>query len=125
MATRRRRGGDAERLGVAFLEKRGYRVIERNYRGPQGEVDVIAEAEDKTLCFVEIRSRGPGSAGNWAPASTVRQEKQRRIARTARDWLVRNKITRRACRFDVLSVTYEEGEPVFELYQNAFETGDV
>ena len=122
--SRKRRGQDAEDLGVAFLRKRGYRIIERNYRGPRGEIDVIGEVGN-VLCFVEIRSRGAGSAGNWSPAATVRADKQRRIAHTARTWMVRNKITNRSGRFDVLSVMVEEGEPVFELYENAFETGDI
>jgi putative endonuclease len=117
---------------VAFLEKRGYRLLQRNYLGRHGEIDVVAE-KGGVLCFVEIRSRGGVGAGMFGgPAASVGNEKQRRIVRTAREWLIRNRAEGRACRFDVLGVHVPlvsagepQPEPLFELFENAFEATDL
>ena len=111
---------------MAFLEKRGYRILERNWQGTHGELDVVAE-QGGVLCFVEIRSRARNAIGTGA--ESVQGEKQRRVARTAREWLLRHRGEGRVCRFDVLGVTVPPagaaGEPAFELFQNAFEARDI
>ncbi len=122
VTSRRNRGGRAEELGVTFLEKRGYRIIERNWQGRHGELDVVAE-RDGVLCFVEIRSRATRRFGT--AAESVLGDKQRRLVRTAREWLMRYRAEGRLCRFDVLGIQLETAGPVFELYENAFEASDI
>jgi len=48
-----RRGEDE---AAAYLVKRGYRIVQRNYWKPWGELDIIARAKDKTLVFVEVKT---------------------------------------------------------------------
>jgi putative endonuclease len=82
-----RRGEPAENLAVAFLEREGLRILERNYRCKLGEIDLVAQ-NDETLVFVE----------GITPA------KRARVIRAAKHYLVRHKIDK-ACRFDVVLVT--------------------
>ena len=54
---KRKETGDlGEKLAAAFLEERGYKVLEKNYRCPRGEIDIVARQAD-TLVFVEVRTK--------------------------------------------------------------------
>ncbi|HET7452837.1 MAG TPA: YraN family protein [Thermoanaerobaculia bacterium] len=94
-------GARGEDLAVAALRESGYRILERNFRTPVGEIDVIAEEGD-TLCFVEVKWRRGTGTGHPAEAVTV--EKQRRIARAAEWYLARRRGPARPCRFDVVAM---------------------
>ncbi|MCF6276229.1 MAG: YraN family protein [Candidatus Magasanikbacteria bacterium] len=53
-------GNNGEKLAVKFLRKKGYKILEKNYRIKQAEVDVIAwkiERKEKILCFIEVKTR--------------------------------------------------------------------
>jgi len=93
-----RRGAAAEALAARFLEARGVRVVERNYRCRGGEIDIVA-TDGATLVFVEVRLRR-GSAFGGAAAS-ITAAKQRRLALAARHYLGR--LGREPpCRFDAI-----------------------
>jgi len=77
-----RRGHIAESAAAFLLTCKGYRILERRYRTPMGEVDLIAR-RGKRLAFVEVKLRDSAHAA--AHAITARQ--QRRIARAAEHWL--------------------------------------
>jgi putative endonuclease len=70
--TRARRdlGDFGERVAAAHLEAKGYRIVERNFRVREGEVDVIAE-RDGTLVFVEVRTRRGSALGTAAESVTA------------------------------------------------------
>lgn len=61
-------GKIGEDIACAYLEGRGFRIIERNFRRPWGELDIIARAEDKTLVFVEVKAMKIGHARGAAEA---------------------------------------------------------
>jgi len=113
----RHRGLEAERVGVAWLEARGYRPVVRNESSRYGELDLIAFDGD-TLCFIEIKARSSDRFGSALEAVTL--DKQARIARAARAYLMRNRYEG-PCRFDVLAMDAEDGGWRFQLVQNAFE----
>jgi putative endonuclease len=116
---RRALGQQAEQLAAVHLERRGYRVIDRNYRYRGGELDMVAR-DGETLVFVEVRARRSAACG--APFETVGREKQRRVARAAEHWLVTHGLTRAFARFDVVSVLLPvDGTPEVEVIPNAFE----
>jgi putative endonuclease len=98
------RGAEAEALAAAFLERRGLRVLERNYRCRLGEIDLIARDGDTTV-FVEVRQRASGAFGGAAASITAK--KRMRLLRAARFYLSRLKAMP-ACRFDALLI---EGDP--------------
>ncbi|MDX1503417.1 MAG: YraN family protein [Thermoanaerobaculia bacterium] len=111
------RGRSAEAAAVAFLEERGYRVVERNHLNDAGEIDLIAD-EGGTRCFVEVKAvrdlrYGPAVA-------RVDARKQRRVARAAALYLAETG-WEGPCRFDVLGLEPEAGEWRYELVRDAFD----
>lgn len=100
------RGRKGEGLAAWFLEQRGLRIIARNYRCRQGEVDLVARDRD-TLVFVEVRWRSGKRFGGAAESIDVR--KQRRLAAAARHYLAVFRVTL-ACRFDAILIEGEAGE---------------
>jgi putative endonuclease len=111
------RGRSAEDDAVAWLERRGYRPIERNARTATGEIDLVAE-EDGTLCFVEIKARATAEFGPAVAA--VGASKQRRLRRAAALWLATNP-TDAPCRFDVLGLDAADDGWEFTLVRDAFQ----
>src|SRR2546427_10029962 len=77
-------GEEGERAAARFLEARGYRILERNYRTRRGEIDLIAE-DGRMLVFVEVKVRLDDRFGG--PAAAITRAKQARIARLAQQYL--------------------------------------
>lgn len=115
MSARGRRGTAAESTARAWLERRGLRFREANYRCRWGEIDLVMEDGD-TLVFVEVRYRHGQSHGG--AAASVDAAKQRRLCRAAADYLARQRSPARPSRFDVIAM--ESGEHV-EWITGAFE----
>lgn len=92
------RGDAAEARAAAFLEARGLRIVERNYRCRFGEIDIIARS-GATLIFVEVRARTSEAFGGAAASITA--AKRKRLLATAHHYIARQQ-TQAACRFDVV-----------------------
>ena len=97
----RRFGGQGEADARAFLEGKGIKVLEMNFRRPTGEIDIIAR-QGSMVCFVEVKRRSSLRYGR--PAEAVNADKQRRIARTALLYLQENGLEDAPVRFDVVEV---------------------
>lgn len=93
--TTTRRGHEAETRAAAYLEARGLRLLERNFRIRGGEIDLICR-DGRTLVFVEVRLRSRGDFGGAAASITT--AKQRRIILAARHYLAGQADC--DCRFD-------------------------
>lgn len=112
---KRQTGTVYEEQAAKWLEARGYRILKRNYRCRQGEIDLIAE-DGPYLVFVEVKYRRGGKAGH--PAEAVDARKQRRIIRTAMYYCYEQKVPEtKSCRFDVVSILPDKTEHII----NAFE----
>src|SRR5918992_4559614 len=111
-------GIQGEELAVAELERRGYAILARRYRTRCGEIDIVAD-EGGTLVFVEVKTRADAEFGTAAEAVTP--WKQRRLARMARDYLTRERIGDRPCRFDVVAIMFDRIPPSIEVFRNAFD----
>jgi putative endonuclease len=111
-------GQEWERLAEKHLKAAGYRIVDRNVATRVGEIDFVAR-EGKTLCFIEVKGRR--GLGFGAPAEAVTAEKQRRIFRAAEAYLQRRRPERSTCRFDVVSILEEGGEPRVEILRGVFE----
>lgn len=109
-------GDRGEALAIAHLKKKGYRIVERNYRSPVGEIDIIAEHRG-TVVFVEVKARTPSTYG--LPEEAVNRRKQQRIARAALLYLSRLKEEPPA-RFDIISVHMLGPKAEIEHIENAF-----
>ena len=77
---RRELGDFGERLAVQHLEAKGYRIVERNYRKREGEIDIVAQTGD-ILAFVEVKCRRGAAMGTAVEALT--RAKQRRLVALA------------------------------------------
>ena len=95
-------GKAGEDRAVALLRATGFVIVERNYRCPLGEIDVVARDGD-LLVFVEIRTRSRADLGS--ALETVSVAKQRRIAQVAEHYLVTRKPKAAGFRFDVIGET--------------------
>ena len=99
------KGRHGEDRATAILRRSGYSIVERNYRCPLGEIDIVARDGD-ALVFVEVRTRRDASRGN--ALETVRRGKQRRLGRVAAHYLMARRPTLIDCRFDVIGITGDE-----------------
>lgn len=111
-------GKIGEDLACQELKRRGYAILARRYRRRGGELDIVAR-DGHTVVFIEVKTREGCEFG--AGAESIDALKRRRIADVALDYLVRNRLTESACRFDVISIALSEKGPTIELYQNAFD----
>ena len=116
---RRQAGDEAEKTACAFLERKGIRVVERNFRARGGEIDIVARQGD-VLVFVEVRFREEEEFG--APEETVGFAKRRKIAAAAREYI--GKIppaSWREARFDVVALVGAGPGAVIRHYPGAFD----
>lgn len=94
-------GAAGEDLAAAWYERRGYRVVARNWRCRQGELDLIVRT-GATVVFCEVKSRSSLAFGS--PFEAVTAEKRRRIRHLAAVWLDSSKTGVAEIRFDVVGV---------------------
>jgi putative endonuclease len=93
-------GAYGERCAVQHLLAAGMRVLDRNWRCPRGEIDIIAQ-DGETLVFCEVKTRRGGDFGT--PAEAVGAAKARRLRRLAAEWLA-TRAGGHDVRFDVVEV---------------------
>jgi putative endonuclease len=94
-------GERGETLAYWFLRQAGYTIVARNRRARGGELDLIGW-DGPVLAFIEVKTRTSGDVAR--PEDAVTREKQRRIARAAREYLRRIRKEPEAHRFDIVSV---------------------
>lgn len=111
-------GPRGEAAAAKFLRRQRYTIVERNYRCPLGEADLIA-LDGSVIVFVEVKARAGDGAGS--PFEAVDRHKQRQLARVASYYLSRQRLHGRDARFDVVGVWEDGGELRCELIRNAFE----
>ena len=113
-------GRIGENAAVAFLERHGFNILQRNFRNKLGEIDIIARDGD-TICFIEVKSRKTDAFGS--PFESVTRAKQRKIIHVALSYLKSRGRCEANVRFDVISVILgdEEECPRVEIIKNAFE----
>lgn len=108
-------GARGEALAAAYVEERGYTVLEKNYRCRTGEIDLIAR-QGSSLAFVEVKTRKNALRGQ--PREYVTATKQRRLRSAAMHYLMCNpEAENLLLRFDVAEII---GEQV-RYTENAFE----
>jgi putative endonuclease len=98
-------GSEAETIATRLLARKGYRIVERNYRCKSGELDIVARDGD-VLCFVEVRSRRDGEHGH--AAEMIDRRKQMQVTRVARWYLAERAPTFERSRFDVVAITGDD-----------------
>ena len=115
---RRELGIHGEKIAQDFLEKNGYKIIETNYRSPEGEIDIIAQTGD-TLVFVEVRTKK--SRGFGTPEESITPVKMKRLNAVATHYSQNRENLPLAQRIDVLAIQMEKSGKIsrIELIENA------
>lgn len=119
MAAHLERGMMGEEAAARTLKKARYKIVERNFRTPAGEIDIVAR-DRKTLVFVEVRTRSSVEFG--LPQETVTGRKRKRLCKAARWYLRKNRLDDAECRFDIVAVVTHNGKkkPDIEIIKDAF-----
>ena len=118
-------GDRGEAIAAAYLERKGYTILERNYRFERAEVDLICfmpapkyEAGGE-LVFTEVKTRT--GLGYGRPEEAVTEAKKRNLIRAAEAYLYERKLEGASCRFDVISIVLQRGRaPEVEHFEDAF-----
>ena len=111
-------GKEGERVAERYLQKKGYKLVERNYRCAAGELDLIV-LDRRVVVFVEVKTRTGHGFGS--PLEAVEFRKQRKMIQAAQFFLAEKRLEQRDARFDVVGVSWPGREPVVEHVENAFE----
>jgi len=112
-------GRNGEQVASEFLVKRGYTILARNVRYPEGELDIVAR-DGHWLVFVEVRTRRSVRYGEtW---ESVSHAKRRRVVRAAQRFRREHRLFSVPCRFDLITVLWpnDEDEPLITHFPHAF-----
>lgn len=122
----KKRGEIGEDIATEYLKKKGYQILERNWRGDKTlrcpEIDIIAE-KNNIIVFVEVKTSSTEVFGE--PEYWITPRKQRRLAAGARAYLARYKQDKIECRFDAITIDRQPKPPLINHIKNAFLSPDV
>lgn len=116
MATHNETGTKGEQIAANYLEKKGYTVLETNWRFKNLEADIIASI-DKTLVIAEVKTRKSNYFGE--PETFVNKQKQKNLIMAANEYIVRNQLDMEV-RFDIISIIINDKEIKINHIEDAF-----
>lgn len=100
-----------ENIAREYLEKKGYNIIEQNYKTKYAEIDLVAKKDD-VLIFVEVRSKTGEQFGS--PEDTINREKKRRLKMNSKGYVYRVK-WKEGYRIDAICIVFNPDQTVFRL----------
>ena len=117
---RKELGAKGEKLAAKFLKRKGYKIIQCNYKCKLGEIDIIAR-HDETFVFTEVKTRRTLEFG--PPQYAITAAKRKQISKVALSYIREKRLNGQSCRFDVIAITFspESRKPEIEHIQNAFQ----
>ena len=119
----KRLGELGEKRAAFYLKLKGYRILDRNYRLRNGEIDIIASDPKGVIVFAEVKTRTSDAKGT--PAEAVDYYKRKHLAVAADYYILKKKLHGKKARFDVIEVRIKQ-KGIFKLFKinhikNAFE----
>lgn len=121
MAYKSELGKYGEDLACEYLVNKGYKIIERNYRKPWGELDIIAKSPDKILVFIEVKTmrQNPAIAG-LQPEDQMTASKMKKFKRAAELYSKNNEnlVNDNGWRCDLLALTITGKNYIINHYEN-------
>lgn len=116
-------GDEGEDLAVAYLESKGYTILERNYFFEHAEVDIVAYDNESSIIFVEVKLRSDTTFGE--PEDSVSEEKMRNVYKAAEAWLYERKMDSSPVQFDVISIVQKKSEaPQIKHFKDTYRIRD-
>ena len=115
-------GKEGEEAAVDFLEKQGYKILERNFKNKLGEIDVVAR-DKKTLCFIEVKTRTSLKFGY--PQEAVTKSKQKQLNKVALSYLKQYNLIDNPARFDIISVIIDQNKTDIVIIKDAFPSSEI
>jgi len=109
-------GKKGEQLAVDFLQKKGYAILERNFRHQKAEVDIIARKEG-VICAVEVKTRSTPEFGN--PQDFVKPKQIQQLVK-AMDFYITNNDLEVELRFDIVAIIKNKLGTRIEHLEDAF-----
>lgn len=103
----RKIGDEAETLACAYLEKKGWQILQRNYFFDHAEIDIIARDGQATIVFVEVKMRTNTRFGH--PQEFVTEAKARHVFNAAEAWIYAHKMNEQPVRFDIIAILQASG----------------
>ena len=114
----RKIGDEAEELACAYLESKGWTILDRNYFFQRSEVDIVAY-DETAIVFVEVKMRTSTLFGH--PQEFVTEQKAGHVFKAAEAWIYERKMDGSPVRFDVVAILQERGKaPEFTHLQDAY-----
>jgi len=120
MASHHDLGRTGEALAAAYLQARGWTVLDRNYRFGHKEIDLVVR-RGRTVAFVEVKSRASSRFGD--PILAITRAKRREIHRVATVWIARHGHVGDEYRFDAVTVVWNAGQTVISHVEDAWRGG--
>lgn len=118
--TKKEVGKKGEEVAASFLRKKGYHILDKNFRCRLGEIDIIAQKDDQ-IVFVEVKTRKNLNFG--LPQQAVTYFKKKRLTKLAQFYLAVHRLADFSCRFDVIAVMLnQDSVDSVHLVENAFES---
>jgi putative endonuclease len=109
-------GKQGEEIATTYLLKKGYKILETNWRAGRNEIDIIARDND-FLVIVEVKSRSNDTFAE--PEEAVTRDKQQALIRAANAYIFRKNINYEA-RFDIISIIHNKNETRVNHLKDAF-----
>jgi len=116
MAQHNELGKKGEQLAVDFLTKKGYSIIERNYRFNKAEVDIIAKKET-ILAIIEVKTRSSADFGD--PQDFVKPKQIKHLVKAVDEYVNSNHLDVEV-RFDIIAITKDKRSFNIEHLEDAF-----
>ncbi len=107
------KGKYGEDLAVSYLRKKGFEIVERNYRFRKGEIDLITLLNNEVLVFVEVKLRKGDAYGD--PETFVSRKQERLIIQAAEDYIFAIN-WQKDIRFDIISITGSKVEHIEDAF---------
>ena len=119
LSNRKLLGKWGEKYSEKYLNQKGLKTLTRNFSCNTGELDIIMVDIDKSIVFVEVKTR---KNENFVPIEQVITfKKKKRMSSAAQYFLMKNNIHDRPYRFDVVTLVLgESGKPIIRHFENAF-----
>jgi putative endonuclease len=116
MAKHLKQGKQAEEVATRYLLKKGYKILEKNYRSGRAEVDIIGQT-GSFIIFVEVKSRQSALHGN--PEDSIDEHKKRMLFQAADAYQIERN-WQKEIRFDAISVNFYPQAVKIEHFEDAF-----